>query len=239
MPPPPVHVLIGAALETGAGKAKGKEKEVTHGKGKVQVRNDDEDSDDDGGPGGGDIDPSYKDQHDLSALYIVQQASCFFVLPKIYNPDSRFQAWSQATKADTTIMVVQSGNYEFIGIRHRLSQTLYVSDIIQPHACEEPSYGKIHVGIYVAATMDAIDRAKQRAAGRQDGSDSGGPSGGPSDRRGDHKGDKKLRDGSNKKSGGSKKKKGGSNPQEGGSTGGGGTMMVMAVHEMVAKVCTI
>jgi hypothetical protein len=137
-------------------------------------------------------------------------------------------------------MVVQSGNYEFVGIRHRLSQTLYVSDIIQPHACEEPSYGKIHVGIYVAAAMDAIDRAKQRGAGNRDGPDSGGPSGGLSDSGCDHKDDKKPRDGGNEKSGGSKKRrKGGSNPQEGSSTGSGGTMTVMAVHEIAAKVCTI
>jgi hypothetical protein len=62
-----------------------------------------------------------------------------------------------------SIIVIQSGNYECIGIRHRATQTLYISDLIKPHACKEPSYGKLHVGVYIAAVKDAIDRAKQDA----------------------------------------------------------------------------
>ena len=138
--------------------------------------------------------------------------------------------WAQATKADTSIVVVQSGNYEFVGVRHRQSQTLYISDIIEPHACKEASYGKIHVGIYVAAALDAIDRAMQRASGNR------GPNGPSNGSSADHEGDKKPRGGGNKKSDVSKKKrKRSSNLQEGGGTG----MMVMAVHEIAAKVCSI
>ena len=214
---------------------KGKGKELAKGKGNVQGGNDDEDGEEHDDI---DIDPSFKDKDDLSALYIVQQVSRYFILLKIHNSDMKYQVWAQASKADTSIMVVQSGNHEFVGIRHRLSQTLYVSDIIQPHACEEPSYGKIHVGIYVAAVLDAIDRAKQRAAGIQDGLPGGGQSGGPSDCRDNHEDNEKPRDGGNKKSGG-RKKTGDDNPQEGGSTGSGGTMLAIAVHEMAAKVCTI
>jgi len=115
-----------------------------------------------------------------------------------------------------------------IGIRHRLSQTLYVSDTVQPHAYREPSYGKLHIGIYVAAVMDAFDRAKQRAAGS--GNDSGDPSGGPSDGRGGPEDDKKQKDGGGNK----KRKKGGSSKKEGGSTASDGTK-----HGMAAKVCPI
>jgi hypothetical protein len=136
-------------------------------------------------------------------------------------------------------MVVQSGNYEFVGIHHRLSQTLYVSNIIQPHDCEEPSYGKITSGSMLRQLwMPSIGQSS--AAGNRDGLDSGGPNGGPSDSGCDHKDDKKPRDGGNEKSSGSKnKRKGGSIPQEGSSMGSGGPMMVMAVHDIAAKVCTI
>ena len=58
-------------------------------------------------------------------------------------------------------MVLHSGNHEIIGIRHRKSQTLYISRLIEPHSCSNPAYGKIQVGIYIAAIQDTIDRARQ------------------------------------------------------------------------------
>lgn len=45
-------------------------------------------------------------------------------------------------------------------VRHRESQTLYVSDIIHPPTCKAPAYGKLHIGIYIAAIQDAIRRMK-------------------------------------------------------------------------------
>jgi hypothetical protein len=47
-------------------------------------------------------------------------------------------------------------------VRHRASQTLYVSGVIEPHACIDPGYGKLQVGIYVAAIQDAMDRKQQQ-----------------------------------------------------------------------------
>lgn len=47
-------------------------------------------------------------------------------------------------------------------VRHRVSQTLYVSDVIEPH--KEPGYGKIVVGTYIAAIQDALDRMQQPPA---------------------------------------------------------------------------
>jgi hypothetical protein len=55
---------------------------------------------------------------------------------------------------------LHSGNHEIIGIRHRGTQTLHISNLIVPHNCV-PSYGKIHVGLYIAAIRDAVDRVKQ------------------------------------------------------------------------------
>ena len=58
-------------------------------------------------------------------------------------------------------MVLHSGNHEIIGIRHRETQTLYISHVIEPHSCSNPAYGKIQVGIYIAAIQETIDRAEQ------------------------------------------------------------------------------
>jgi hypothetical protein len=58
-------------------------------------------------------------------------------------------------------MVMHSGNHEIIGIRHRETQTLYISHVIEPHSCSNPAYGKIQVGMYIAAIQDIMDRAKQ------------------------------------------------------------------------------
>jgi hypothetical protein len=60
----------------------------------------------------------------------------------------------------STVLVMHSGNHEIIGIRHRKTQTLYISDLIIPHSCM-PAYGRLQVGIYIAALLDAFDRAKQ------------------------------------------------------------------------------
>ena len=47
-------------------------------------------------------------------------------------------------------------------VRYRETQTLYVSDIIQPSKCTNPGYGKLHVGIYVAAIQETMDRKRQQ-----------------------------------------------------------------------------
>ena len=229
MLPPPLPV---GGVQIGA-KWKGKEKEVARAKGKAQGGSD-SDSDDDGEDGDSEDkdDPSYRDEHDLSALYIVQHASLLFMLPRIRNADLRFtKAWTQATRADCSIIVIQSGNHEFIGIRHRGSQTLYISDLIQPHACRDPSYGKLHVGLYIAAVRDAIDRTRQGAADSGDGLSAGPSGGGP---RGDHKGD-----GGSKKGRRKKPKDDSEKAKAGGSTGSGGNMMAITAHHMAAKVFSI
>jgi uncharacterized membrane protein YgcG len=64
-------------------------------------------------------------------------------------------------RVDGTVIILHSGNHELVCLRHRDSQTLYVSDVIEPPTCANPGYGKLHVGIYLAAIQDTMDRHKQ------------------------------------------------------------------------------
>jgi hypothetical protein len=75
-------------------------------------------------------------------------------------------------------MVLHSGNHEVIGVRHRESQTLFVSDVIEPHICVNPGYGKLHVGVCIASIEDVCDRkVRQGAFADSGGEGSGGGSG--------------------------------------------------------------
>src|SRR6266550_3713517 len=71
-------------------------------------------------------------------------------------------AWTHAVQVDGSVIVLHSGNQEIVCLRRRRSQTLYVSDIIEPSKCKNPGYGKLHVGIYVAAIQDMMDRRRQQ-----------------------------------------------------------------------------
>lgn len=72
------------------------------------------------------------------------------------------QAWARCVTKDTTLVIFHCGNIERIGLRHRQTQTLYLSDVIDIHACKSPAYGKLHVGLYLAALEDVLDRVKQQ-----------------------------------------------------------------------------
>lgn len=74
------------------------------------------------------------------------------------------QAWAQATKADTTLIVLHSGNHELICVRHRESQTLFVSNVIEPYNCVNPGYSKLHIGVCIASIEDMFDRKEQEGA---------------------------------------------------------------------------
>jgi hypothetical protein len=86
----------------------------------------------------------------------------------------------------TAPSVFHSGNYELVCLRHRETQTLYVSDLIEPPTCKDPGYGKLQVGIYVAAVQDMIDHAKQRLHRSQpksfEGDDGGDPASGDNEK---------------------------------------------------------
>jgi hypothetical protein len=59
---------------------------------------------------------------------------------------------------DPTLIILHSGNYEYVAVRHRETQTLFLSDIYEPYALIDPGYGKLHIGIYISAVQDALDR---------------------------------------------------------------------------------
>ena len=77
-------------------------------------------------------------------------------------------------------------------LRRRDSQTLYVSDLIEPSTCKNPGYGKLQVGVYVAAVRDAMIRRKQHLDAmpqtESPAVDHGGPKGGRGRRKGKGKG---------------------------------------------------
>ncbi|KAJ6458408.1 hypothetical protein C8R47DRAFT_1163195 [Mycena vitilis] len=82
--------------------------------------------------------------------------------PKLTNESLLQLAWCRAVRTDMTIIVFNCGNFERIGIRHRQTQTLYLSDLIDVTNFES-GYVKLHVGLYIAMIQDTIDRTAQRA----------------------------------------------------------------------------
>ena len=65
---------------------------------------------------------------------------------------------------DATVLVINCGNYERVGIRHRATQTLYLSNLIDVTKAENRSYLKIHLGLQLSIVDDAIDRYRQSQA---------------------------------------------------------------------------
>lgn len=61
---------------------------------------------------------------------------------------------------DATFIIFHAGNYEYIGIRHRKAQTLYLSRMIDVSELKPPAYVKLQVGLYIAAYRDAVPRAR-------------------------------------------------------------------------------
>ncbi|KAG6809317.1 hypothetical protein H0H93_015915 [Arthromyces matolae] len=72
-------------------------------------------------------------------------------------------AWARAVERDSTFIVLHCGGYERIAFRHRSTQTLFVSDLINVNKCSDPGYGAIHLGLFISILSDALDRAAQRA----------------------------------------------------------------------------
>ncbi|KAK0205957.1 hypothetical protein DFS33DRAFT_1257225 [Desarmillaria ectypa] len=69
------------------------------------------------------------------------------------------RAWAHAVGFDSTVIIFDCGNYLRIGIRHRKTQTLYLSDLVDVCSRKDPVYGKLLVGIFLAIIRDALDRA--------------------------------------------------------------------------------
>ncbi|KAG6849203.1 hypothetical protein H0H93_010487 [Arthromyces matolae] len=71
------------------------------------------------------------------------------------------RAWALSVNDDTTFMIFRFGNYERIGFRHRESQTLFLSNLIDIPNCN-PTYNRIHTGLYLSIIQDALDRLMQQ-----------------------------------------------------------------------------
>ena len=61
---------------------------------------------------------------------------------------------------DTTFIVFHCGKYERIGVRHRETGTLFLSNLIDVHSCRDPSYSKIQAGLYFLIIRDVMSRAR-------------------------------------------------------------------------------
>ena len=107
----------------------------------------------------------------------------FFIAFYFLNNLFLSKAWAQAVRHDATHIIIQSGNSEYVCVRHRATQTLYVSDLID--VPNYPGYAKLHTGIYLTALLDAI----QRVAPMDDNVDSSSNIGGASEDNGDDVGD--------------------------------------------------
>jgi hypothetical protein len=69
-------------------------------------------------------------------------------------------------KYDATYSILHAGNYELLLLRNRRDQTVYISDVIEPHIVGKgmpgnPGYYQIHIGLCISAIRDAIARARQ------------------------------------------------------------------------------
>jgi hypothetical protein len=82
-----------------------------------------------------------------------------------------FKAWAQGVRANSTFIILHSGNYEFVCFRHRGSQKLYVSDILLVKNLSRPGYGKLQIGIYMATLDDAFRRLALDKVGDSTGSE--------------------------------------------------------------------
>lgn len=72
------------------------------------------------------------------------------------------QAWCKAVENDSTFIIFHCGSLEVIGIRHRATQTLYLSDPIDVNHCQLPGYGSIQMALYMSILEDAKDRVSQQ-----------------------------------------------------------------------------
>ncbi|GLB43209.1 hypothetical protein LshimejAT787_1301100 [Lyophyllum shimeji] len=70
-------------------------------------------------------------------------------------------AWTRAVERDASFIVLHSGNFERIAFRHRSTQTLFISDLIDVTLCKNPAYGKLHIGLFMSIIEDVLDRTRQ------------------------------------------------------------------------------
>ncbi|KAG6902031.1 hypothetical protein C0995_005364 [Termitomyces sp. Mi166 len=70
-------------------------------------------------------------------------------------------AWTRALKWDSSFIIFHCGTFERIAFRHRSSQTLFISDLIDITQCENPMYSKVQIGLFISIINDVRDRTRQ------------------------------------------------------------------------------
>lgn len=126
----------------------------------VRRRSDDGPDEEDGETGGGDIDGDSAEE----GVTLPYTQEDFDKAKKIIQ-----QIWAEAVNVDSTFIVLNAGSREYIGIRDRKLQRLYLSpfiDLDKPDTVLRPGYFKIHTGLQITALVDAIQRAKKLHASR-------------------------------------------------------------------------
>ncbi|KAF9021586.1 hypothetical protein BDZ89DRAFT_1137933 [Hymenopellis radicata] len=68
------------------------------------------------------------------------------------------RAWATAVRADASVIIFDCGNYLRVGVRHRETQTLLLSDLVDVCRSNNPAYGKIWAGVHMAALDDVLQR---------------------------------------------------------------------------------
>ncbi|KAG5351929.1 hypothetical protein C0989_004476 [Termitomyces sp. Mn162] len=70
-------------------------------------------------------------------------------------------AWTRAVERDSSFIVFHCGTFERIGFRHRSSQTLILSDLIDVTNCKDPAYAHLQTGLFISIINDIRDRTRQ------------------------------------------------------------------------------
>ncbi|KAF8909227.1 hypothetical protein CPB85DRAFT_1562553 [Mucidula mucida] len=68
------------------------------------------------------------------------------------------RAWANAVHLDCTFIIFDCGTALRVGIRHRATQTLFLSELVDLVTSETPTSGKLFAGLHLAATHDALKR---------------------------------------------------------------------------------
>ena len=79
---------------------------------------------------------------------------------RIFTTMLSLQSWTRSVMDDTTFIVFHCGKYERIGVRHRETGTLFLSNLVDVHSCRDPRYSKIQAGVYLLLIRDLMGRAR-------------------------------------------------------------------------------
>ncbi|KAF9038305.1 hypothetical protein BDZ89DRAFT_1157159 [Hymenopellis radicata] len=83
------------------------------------------------------------------------------VFDKTYKPMARDyiqRAWANAVRVDSSVIIFDCGTALRVGIRHRATQTLFLTELLDLATSENPTFGKFYTGLHLAAAHDSLKR---------------------------------------------------------------------------------